>query len=368
VFSTRRDAEITIGIYRRVPVLWREDAAGGNPWNLQIRTRLWHMAEDAEHFRTGDSLAADGWQRDGSLHRKGDKLLVPLYEAKMLYPFDHRYGDYAMRQKGSESTILPEVQLSSLIDPTYAPTPRYWVEDEEVQSRLSGLWDRGWLLGWRGITHATNERTVLPSLLPRSAVGDTLLLMFPGTEATLTTSLYANLASFPLDYCARQKVGGISLKVFTMRQLPVLAPVTYDASTLWSSSRLLDWFRPRVLELTYTAWDLEAFGRDVGYVGAPFRWDLERRFLLRCELDAAFFHLYGLSRDDTDYVMDTFPIVRKNDEKAYGEYRTKRVILEIHDQMSETARTGRPYQTRLDPPPADPRIAHPDKRQQTEKH
>ena len=67
--------------------------------------------------------------------------------------------------------------------------------------------------------------------------------------------------------------------------------------------------------------------------------DEERRFLLRCELDAAFFHLYGLSHDDTDYVMDTFPIVRKNDEKVHGEYRTKRVILEVYDAMAAAART-----------------------------
>jgi len=102
---------------------------------------------------------------------------------------------------------------------------------------------------------------------------------------------------------------------------------------------------------------LAPFARDVGYDGPPFHWDPERRFLLRCELDAAFFHLYGLSRDDTDYAMDTFPIVRKN-EKPYGEYRTKRVILEIYDAMAEAARTSKRYQTRLDPPPADPRVAH----------
>ena len=113
-----------------------------------------------------------------------------------------------------------------------------------------------------------------------------------------------------------------------------------------------------MLELTYTAWDLESFARDVGYEGPPFRWDADRRFLLRAELDAAFFHLYGISRDDTDYVMDTFPIVKRNDEKAHGEYRTKRAILEIFDAMSDAVRTGKAYQTRLDPPPADPRVAH----------
>lgn len=126
-----------------------------------------------------------------------------------------------------------------------------------------------------------------------------------------------------------------------------------------SSVLVRDWILPRVLELTYTAWDLEAFGRDVGYDGPPFRWDPDRRFLLRCELDAAFFHLYGISRDDADYILETFPIVRKNDEKAHGEYRTKRVILDIYDELALASRTGRPYVSRLDPPPADPRVAHP---------
>jgi hypothetical protein len=104
---------------------------------------------------------------------------------------------------------------------------------------------------------------------------------------------------------------------------------------------------------------MEPFARDHGYEGPPFRWDAERRALLRAELDAAFFHLYGLERDDVDYVMDTFWVVRDRDVKAHGEYRTKRLILEIYDELAEAIATGRPYQTRLDPPPADPRVAHP---------
>jgi len=59
-----------------------------------------------------------------------------------------------------------------------------------------------------------------------------------------------------------------------------------------------------------------------------------------------------------DYIMETFPIVKRKDEQKYGEYRTKRVILEIYDAMAEAICTGTPYQTVLDPPPADPRVAH----------
>jgi hypothetical protein len=114
-----------------------------------------------------------------------------------------------------------------------------------------------------------------------------------------------------------------------------------------------------VLPLVYTAWDLAPFARDCGHDGAPFRWDAERLFHLRCELDAAFFHLYGISRDDADYIMDTFPIVRRHDESRHGDYRTKRLILQIYDALADSIATGAPYHTLLDPSPADPRCWHP---------
>jgi hypothetical protein len=119
-----------------------------------------------------------------------------------------------------------------------------------------------------------------------------------------------------------------------------------------------NWIFPRALELSYTAWDLEPFAKDCGYNGPPFRWDEERRFLLRCELDAAYFHLYGIGREDVDYIMDTFRVWKQKEEKQYGEYRTKRMILEIYDEMQRAMETGEPYKTRLEPPPADPSVAH----------
>jgi hypothetical protein len=159
------------------------------------------------------------------------------------------------------------------------------------------------------------------------------------------------LDSFSLDYVTRQKVGGTDLSHFYVQQLAVLAPAAYsdDHNTF---------IRDRALELICTDNQL----RDALSVGArgdvSFRWNDDRRFLLRSELDALFFHLYGIARDDVDYIMDTFPIVRRKDEQQFGEYRTKRVILEIYDAMADAELTGVAYQTRLDPPPADPRVAH----------
>ena len=133
-----------------------------------------------------------------------------------------------------------------------------------------------------------------------------------------------------------------------------MSPELATLPCLWDDTySVLNFVYERALELSYTAWDLEPFARDLGYDGPPFRWDPERRFLLRCELDAAFFHLYGIGRDDVDYIMETFPIVKRKDEAAHGEYRTKRVILEIYDQMSRAADTGQPYRTPHDPPPVE---------------
>jgi hypothetical protein len=125
------------------------------------------------------------------------------------------------------------------------------------------------------------------------------------------------------------------------------------------ASTLVRWIIVRVLELAYTAWDLAPFGRDLGWDGPPFRWDPDRRFKLRCEMDAAFFHLYGIGRDDADYIMDTFPIVRRKNQKQYGAYRTKELILDIYDRMAKAMHGGEPYTTILDPPPAESRCCHP---------
>ena len=78
-----------------------------------------------------------------------------------------------------------------------------------------------------------------------------------------------------------------------------------------------DFIRGEVLRLTYTAHDMAAFARDLGYDGPPFVWNDNDRRHRMARLDALFFHLYGIDRDDAAYILDTFPIVRENDEKAH---------------------------------------------------
>jgi hypothetical protein len=354
IFRSRRDAELTKHIYRRVPVLIKEASselrvasseegrplatphspfAESNPWGVEFLA-MFHMANDSHLFRTKEELEAQGFRLEGNVFVRGAERYLPLYEAKMVHQFDHRFGDYRDQPPGRESTQLPEVPVERLADPNYVVLPRYWVPEEEVEARLTAKgWDRGWLLGWRDITNVTNERTVIAAVIPRVGVGHKFLLMFPVLPKGATL-LVAALDSLPFDYCARQKLGGTSLTYFTMKQLPVLPPGVFDRPCPWSPRETLaDWIRPRVLELTYTAWDLKPFADDL-WVSAdeegrqamlqqwrdnqavlhggrnseeplaargslladnplpPFRYDPERRFQLRCELDAAFFLLY----------------------------------------------------------------------------
>jgi hypothetical protein len=254
-----------------------------------------------------------------------------------------------------------------------------------------GNLSRRFFMGFTDITSPTNERSMLASIIPAVGVGHTMPLMLTSQTPAVEGILHASLNSFVFDYVGRQKLGGLHYTYFIVKQLAALSPDRYSGQCPWSDAAgtFENWLLPRVLELTYTAWDLEPFAQDCGWSGPPFRWDGDRRFELRCELDAAFFHLYLPADTNGDwlpaehetaddlvllkasfptpraavaYIMDTFPIVRRRDEETWGEYRTKRVILEIYDAMAETVRTGIPYRTRLAPPPADPSCRHPKKK------
>ncbi|AKQ68203.1 putative restriction /modification enzyme [Myxococcus hansupus] len=349
-FRSRRDADINLAMYRRVGVLWREDDPDGNPWGVRFMAML-HMANDSGLFRTRTELEAAGWKLDGNCFVLNPQRALPLIEAKMVHHFDHRYGTYEGQSEAQANQgKLPEFDDAAHADPNRLTLPNYWVPSSDVRDRLAERWSRGWLLGWRNICRSTDQRTVLMSLFPAVGVAHSMHLMTASRPPLELAVLYATLVSFVVDYAARQKVGGTNLTHGYMRQFPVPSPDFFLRNAPWDWMPIRDWITPRVIELTYTAWDLEPFALDVGDGGPPYVWDPERRFLLRAELDAAFFHLYGLSRDDVDYIMGTFPVVKKNDEKAYGEFRTKRVVLERYDALAASAASGKPYVSPLGPP------------------
>ena len=162
--------------------------------------------------------------------------------------------------------------------------------------------------------------------------------------------LVATLNSFALDYATRMFLGGTHLDYFIIKQLPVPHPSAFLKK--FGGMTYKDFIIPRVLELTYTSQDLKPFAKDLGYDGSPFQWHQDRRFLIQCELDSCFFHLYEINSEDIEYIMDTFSIVKNNDERLYSEYRTKIVILKMYKAMEYSIRTGTTYKTQLEPAPS----------------
>jgi hypothetical protein len=477
VFRSERDAALTKKLYRAAPVLIREAVWAGegkqaklvspevNPWGISFMRQL-DMANDSGLFK--NEPAADR---------------LPLYEAKLIHQFDHRWATYTP-EGDSRDLTLAEKQ-----NPAHTVTPRYWVSAREVWLRVSTLpeglrkalqtgnaeaallcatqllfgwhlhdarqhnpavgtytaWQAfvrqhpyanevapvclglcgdspavleplsdnylpgqglvevfmstefrhsgwfavdaqaeqavlaftarqrhlsapaaplqtaddllalaeqwlqqscpPWLMGWRDICRATDERTVIASVLPLAGVGHTMPLFFTTQTPAHNAALLGNLDSLVLDFCARVKVGGTHLTYGYLKQFPVLPPDRYTEADL-------AYIVPRVLELTYTAHDLAGWARDLGHNGPPFPFQPERRAQLRAELDAYYARLYGLTRDELRYILDpadvmgqdypseTFRVLKNKELRDLDEYRTQRLVLAAWDAMPLVANVG----------------------------
>ncbi|EIP84421.1 putative type II DNA modification enzyme [Burkholderia humptydooensis MSMB43] len=483
VFRSQRDAELTKKLYRMAPVLIREahvDENGdivepeANPWGMRFQT-MFHMSNDSRLFRDDDSP---------------DRL--PLYEAKMIHQFDHRWVSYVGDPSRKDDLATVGLSKAQKADAGFTLRPRYWVEQCEVLARiarvpravskawlaghqagspserrsaLDALWlalaqwitgelfrrdagsvnpdgsyndawklhttprvehtlvsnypacaaalrDNGitgkkaitefvkwaqqdnslpltdrelailqgiaaltaadtrdnalhteldtwmdrrsprWLVGWRDICRATDERTVIASVIPRAGVGHTMPLWLSPESPKKQAALLGCLNSLVLDYVARQKVGGTHLTYGYTKQLPVLPPDSYTEADL-------AFIVPRVLELTYTAHDLADWAADLGYTGSPFPWRPERRAHLRAELDAYYARLYGLTGEELRYILDpadvagedypseTFRVLRNNELRDLGEYReeSSATPLRLASVDGETRRDYVQYRT-----------------------
>ena len=330
IFRSRRDSEITLAIYRRWPILIRDDDPDGNPWGLSFQL-MFMMNTDSHRFHTRAQLEADGWTLTGNVFTKGDERMLPMYEDWMVHHFDHRVQSDGAQFHTDEEKV----------DPSLAATPRYWLTRDEVALRLD---EATWHFGFRNRMRPTDVRSFIGTVIPLAAAGNVLPLL--SVMSGVRGAIPAVFSSFALDYALRQKAGGMNLNFFIAKQLPVPPPTAFAELCPWSpDDTYVDWITSRVLELTYTAWDIEPFARDLGETGAPFRWDTERRARLRAELDACFFHLYGLDRSDTGYVLSTFPIANRNDP-----FLTRRVMAS-YDALAAAAATGSPFTSPLDPPP-----------------
>ena len=324
VFRRRRDAEITRYIYEWYPVLVnRARKRAREVWPVKY-TRMFDMTNDSNLFRTAEQLDEEGFYPvEGNHWKKGQELYLPLYQGRMIWHFDHRANSVRVNPESTHNPYLSEeVTQAQHADPNFLPQTQYWVPAHNVETALSQ--SRGYALGFRDITNPTNERTVIASIVPWAGCGNTVPLLL-SADPLATAYLMANLNAICVDFVARQKAQGTHLNWYIVEQLPVIAPDAYDQK--FGNKTARDLIRDHVLRLTYTAHDMAPFARDLGYDGEPFSWDEEERRHLRARLDALYFHLYCLSRDDAQYILNTFPIVRRNDKAAFGTYRTRDMTL-----------------------------------------
>lgn len=368
IFRTRVDCELARNVYIRVPIL-ASDRQHSSPWLVVLSTML-HSSSDAGLFLDEKAV----------INRSaGEDEVYPLYEGKMFMQYDHRAATVTIsatartRQRQSLDTSIEQHR-----DSTFSVQPHYWVRKEAIANALR----RRWILCYKKVTSPTNERTLLACLLPPCGANDSVhIISIPDPfDAIHTAAFLANSNCLALDYMCRQKLGGQNLNFYIFKQLPFLPPTTYNQLSL-------AFIVPRVLELTYTAWDLHPFAADVwaeagddlrpalaaqhaanraatgGHAWnpptwadlppqppescplTPFKWDDERRAHLRAELDAYYARLYGLTRDELRYILDpkdvhgpdfpgeTFRVLKEKEERQLGEYRTRRLVLGAYDRL-----------------------------------
>ncbi len=335
IFRSRRDADLTIAIYRRLPVL--VDRSSGEEikaWPVKYST-MFHMTNDSGLFRTREALE----ENEGAYPIGGNRFdspsgeWVPLYVGRMIHQFDHRAASVKINPANVHNAALSEETTpAQKTDPAFLATPQYWVPANTATFPV-GL---SWALVFRDIARTTDMRTMISAVVPAVGLGNKipgLLATDADVYRTFATYLLANLNALILDYVTRQKVQGTNLNWYIVEQLPVVPPDRYE-SVRFGSKTAGEIVRDAVLELTYTAHDMAPFARDLGHVDEsgqvkpPFVWDEERRLHLRAKLDAVFFHLYGVTdRDDVRYVYATFPIVERQEMATYGRYRSRDLCL-----------------------------------------
>lgn len=406
VCRTGYDAELMKKIYRKTGVLFKEgtdETPDENPWGIEYKT-LFHMSNDSKLFR--DEPSDD---------------CLPLYEAKMMHIYDHRWASFA-------SGDIVDCTAEEKANPAFEPKPQYWVPkratfarladvppalfkaakkwdmdamrvalanwavrtlhcetigaeknarelfgDEFVESlpdnwlakkfdttvhqqlskiELDGIFDDDWfesflearspkwLMGYRVIARAADSRTDICTLLPLVAAGNSITLMRTNYNPKYQACLIAETCTLVHDWIAKQKIGGANFNAFYKSQMANLSPSAYTEEDI-------AFIVPRVLELTYTSYSLKPWAEALGYNGEPFKFDEDRRGVLKAELDVFFAKKYGLTEDEFRYILDpkdvkgenfpseSFRTLRDDEITRFGEYRTKRLALEAWERISK---------------------------------
>lgn len=359
VFRTSRDAKLTAKIYRNSTILYNE-VTGENSWNVKF-ARMLDMSNDSYLFRTYAQLTELGATLNGNTFTTADgETYVPLYEGKMIWHYNHHYGSWPIEGERPNSINTPSED--ELANPDSCIMPWYWVPLAAVKDRLMKYdrdgnvvweWKHKWLFAFRDVTNAMTERTFIIAPIPDAkGVGNTATLLYAERGCMPGASLYGMMSSLIFDYTTRQKIGGTHASINYVKQFPILTPDQIPSTMQWQIVK-------RVAELCYFNHDMDGWASELWdemneeqraelpQLGTqqPWIYNPERRAILQAELDAIFAHLYGLNTEDLRYILDpedvcgkgcineTFRVLKDNEIRQYGEYRTKRLVLEAWNKF-----------------------------------
>ena len=330
ILQHRRDAEIVLGIYEQHPVLNDHNDLESS-FFPQSQLSMFHMTNNSDLFRTREQLnEMKAYQVvEGDIDNRymvGQDRWLPLYQGRMIHQFDHRANEIGLNAENVNNPYVSiEVTNTQKEDSRFYPRTQYWVSENEVLKKTGHRFD--WAVAFRDIARGTDERTMIASVVQWSGYSNKVPLLLPRASfsALDAARLVSNFNSLALDYVAKCKVHGTNMNWYIVEQLPMIAPPEYNRT--FGDKQALDLVREHVLELSYTAWDLQAFARELGHYGDPFEWNASRRRQLRARLDALYFHLYGLKEGDVDYILNQFSVLEDNERKEHSAFVTKQLVL-----------------------------------------
>lgn len=357
-FRWSKDAKVTAAIHTVAPILVEKDGNQivRNDWQVSFKT-MFHMANDSDKFVDHEDVAPLIERRTGALAVLNDgRQVYPLYEGKMLWHFDHRYGTYeSQTEKQANKGVLPRVPDERHSAADYRIQPRYWVDARLTMEALGNDAGVPWLFSWRDV--GPSERTFIGTIVPPTAMGHASPYLTTEIPAKDALAFCAVLSSLVVDYAVRQKSSRMTF--FIVEQLPMLERPRLDEEPAWLAGEVREWLNKRAFELFYTNNELQGLAASIGIDWPPFRWEQSRRQILQAEIDAVILHLYGLKKEQSEWILDSFTVLRKYEEREHGEFRTKRLVLDAYDAMAKAKAAGTAYVSPLSPPPADPSLCHP---------
>ena len=321
------DLELCRKLYHAAPVLVRDGTQVICPWNIKM-LQMFNMTTASNLFESLNQ------EQVACAFEQG---LVPLYEGKLFWQFDHRFASFGYDEKGNLINAQ-NVELAKKQDRTFSVTPQFWVKQSLVRERWAQKgWDKPWTLAWRDIARATDERTVIAAVMPAHyAFNNKACLLMPDCDSAHAACLLAVLNSLVVDFVERLKQASANVNLFYLKQLPILPPEAFAPADV-------EFIASRVAMLTRTADDINAVWL-TEYPAYTFQ-EPRERLKIRAELDAYIAKMYGLTREELRYILDpsdvmgpehpsvTFPGLKKKETELYGEYLTQRLVLEAYDKL-----------------------------------